>query len=400
MKKLLVSKRASKAPESPIRKFVPLLEIVKKQGVEVFELQIGQPDLPTPPEIYGEIRKFKSEIIPYAPSQGIPEAISAWQKYFNDVGIKFKESEIIVTHGGSEAILFALAAIADSGDEILVFEPFYTNYNGYASIIDVKLKPITTKAENGFHLPLKKEIEACITKKTKAILFCNPNNPTGTVYSKKEIERLINIAKKHDLFILSDEVYREFIYDGESHYSIMDFPKARDRAILLDSVSKRFSACGVRIGALASKNKEIIRAVTKFAQARLSIPFVEQLAVIPLLKSSKTYTGKIAKEYKKRRDVVYEIIRQIPGAVCLKPKGAFYITVKLPIKNADHFARWLLGSFRYHNKTVMVAPAEGFYVTRGMGKDEIRIAFVLKTAKLKKAMEVLRSGLETYCESS
>jgi len=402
-----ISKRAEEAQFSPIRKFVPFLEKAKKRGVEVFELHIGQPDLETPKEILREIKNFKGKILSYTNSIGIEEVRKAWQKYYKDVGINLDTSEIIVTTGGSEAIFFAFATICNPGQEIIVFEPFYTNYNGYASIAGIKLVPVRTFAKNGFHLPSQKEIEKKINKKTRGILICNPNNPTGTVYKKEELKMLAEIAKKRDLFILSDEVYREFVYDGEKHYSMMDFPEIQDRVILLDSISKRFSACGARIGCLASKNKKVIEGATKFAQARLSSPMVEQSAVIPLLKNSKKYTQKIVREYKRRRDTVFEALQKIPGIFCLKPKGAFYIIVKLPIKprsrdaslrgkDSDDFAKWLLTKFSFRGKTVMVASASGFYATKGLGKDEIRIAFVLSSKKLKEAMEIFKKGLEQY----
>jgi aspartate aminotransferase len=391
-----ISTRAEEAQFSPIRKFVPLLEAAKKKGLEVFELHIGQPDLETPKEILREIKNFKGKILSYTNSLGVLETRKAWQKYYKDLGINFDISEIIVTMGGSEAILFALAAICDPGEEVIVFEPFYSNYNGYASILGVRLKPVRTFAKNGFHLPPKKEILKKITKKTKGILICNPNNPTGTVYEREELKMVAKIAKEKNLFVLSDETYREFVYDGKKHYSMMEFPEIQDRVILLDSVSKRFNACGARIGSLASKNKKVIEGVTKFAQARLSPPMLEQLAVIPLLKNSKKYTRKIVKEYKKRRDVVFQALQKIPGVFCVKPSGAFYVTVKLPIKDSDDFAKWLLTNFSFKGKTVMVSPASGFYATPGAGKDEIRIAFVLSAEKLKQAIEILKMGLKEY----
>jgi aspartate aminotransferase len=394
-----ISKRAEEAQFSPIRKFVPFLEKVKKKGIEVFELHIGQPDLETPKEILKEIKSFKGKILSYTNSVGIEEVRLAWQKYYKDFGINFDISEIIVTNGGSEAILFAFATICDPGDEIIVFEPFYTNYNGYASIAGIKLVPVRTFAKNGFHLPSKKEVEKKISKKTRGILICNPNNPTGTVYKREELKMLAEIAKKRNLFILSDEAYREFVLDGEKHYSMANFPEIKNQVILLDSVSKRFSACGVRIGCLASKNKKVIEGATKFAQARLSVPQVEQLAVIPLLKNSKKYTQKIVKEYKKRRDTVFNALQKIPEVFCLKPKGAFYIIVKLPIKDSDDFAKWFLTDFSFQGKTVMVAPASGFYATKGLGKDEVRIAFVLSSEKLKEAMEIFKKGLEKYIKN-
>ena len=396
-KKILnISKRTQEAQFSPIRKFVPFLEETKKRGIKVFELHIGQPDLETPKEILREIRNFKDKILPYTNSLGIPEVRLAWQKYYRDFNIDFDISEILITAGGSEAILFAFATICSPGEEIIVFEPFYTNYNGYASLAGIKLVPVKTLAENGFHLPERKEIENKIGKKTRGILICNPNNPTGTVYTKEELKMIAKIAKARNLFILSDETYREFVYDGEKHYSMMDFPEVRDRVILLDSVSKKFNACGTRIGCISSKNKKVIEGATKFAQARLSVAIVEQRAVIPLLKNSKKYTRKIAAEYRKRRDTVFSALKKIPDVFCSKPKGAFYITVKLPIKDSDDFAKWLLMKFSFEGKTVMVAPASGFYATRGLGQNEIRIAFVLSSAKLKEAMEVFKIGLEKY----
>jgi len=393
---LNISKRTQEAQFSPIRKFVPFLEETKKRGIKVFELHIGQPDLETPKEILREIRNFKDKILPYTNSLGIPEVRLAWQKYYRDFNIDFDISEILITAGGSEAILFAFATICSPGEEIIVFEPFYTNYNGYASLAGIKLVPVKTLAENGFHLPERKEIENKIGKKTRGILICNPNNPTGTVYTKEELKMIAKIAKARNLFILSDETYREFVYDGEKHYSMMDFPEVRDRVILLDSVSKKFNACGTRIGCISSKNKKVIEGATKFAQARLSVAIVEQRAVIPLLKNSKKYTRKIAAEYRKRRDTVFSALKKIPDVFCSKPKGAFYITVKLPIKDSDDFAKWLLMKFSFEGKTVMVAPASGFYATRGLGQNEIRIAFVLSSSKLKEAMEVFKIGLEKY----
>jgi len=392
----ILSKRIEEMQFSPIRKFVPLLEEAKRKGKEVFELHIGQPDFKTPGEILREIRNIKEEILPYTNSCGIEEIRKAWQKYYKDVGLSFDYSQVVVTSGGSEAILFAMAIACSPGEEIIVFEPFYTNYNGYASLAGIKLKPIRTLVKDGFHLPEEGKIVKRISKKTRAILICNPNNPTGAVYRKEELEMIGRIAKRNNLLILSDEAYREFVYDGKKHYSMASFPQLEERVILLDSVSKRFNACGVRIGCLASKNKKIIEGATKLAQARLSLPLVEQLAIIPLLKNSLKYVSKIVFEYKKRRDVVFRGLAKIPGVFCLKPEGAFYITVKLPISDSDDFARWLLEDFSYKGKTVMVAPASGFYASRGLGRNEVRVAFVLEEEKLKEAMEVFRIALGKY----
>ena len=391
-----ISNRAKETPFSPIRKFVPLLEKVKKKGIKVYEIHIGQPDLASPLQILDKIKSFKEKKLTYTPSTGIPELKLAWQRYFKSVGINFDISEIIATIGGSEAIFFAFTAVCDPGEEILVFEPFYTTYNSYASMAAIKLVPLETFAKKGFHLPEKKDIERKITKKTSAILVCNPNNPTGTVYSREELKNIVDIAEKHNLFIISDETYREFVYDNQKHYSIMDFKAAWPRAILLDSVSKRFSACGLRIGCLCSKNKEIIKAVTKFTQARLSLPMIEQRVVVPILENGKKYTKKIINEYKKRRDRVFEELKKIPKIRCQKPKGAFYLIAKLPIKDSEDFTKWLLTKFSFKGETVMVSPASGFYASKDLGKDEIRIAFVLSSPKLRKAIKVLNQALKVY----
>ena len=395
-KSLNISKRAKETQFSPIRKFVPLLEEVQKKGIKVFELHIGQPDLPTPKEIFKKVRSFNGKILAYTPSPGIFEVRLAWQKYYKKVGIDVDVSEIIVTTGGSEAIFFAFAAICSPGQEIIVFEPFYTNYNSYASMLGIKLTPLKTFAEAGFHLPGQEIIESKINGKTRGILICNPNNPTGIVYNKNELKMVAGIAKKYNLFILSDETYREFVYDKEKHYSMMNFFGIKDRVVLLDSISKRFNACGVRIGCLASKNREIIEAATKFAQARLSSPTIEQLAAIPLLEDSLKYTKKVALEYRRRRDVIFETIEKMPDVLCVKPKGAFYAIIKLPIKDSDHFTRWLLAEFSYKGKTLLVSPASDFYATKGFGQDEIRFAFVLSCPKLREAMRIFEKGLEKY----
>lgn len=379
-----------------MRKFIPYAEAAKKRGIKVYHLNIGQPDLEMPPAVYRAIRSFKEKILPYGRSQGETEFIQAWQKYFKNYRINFKEDEIIVTTGGSEAIIFSMIAVCDPGEEIIVFEPFYANYNGFAAIANVKLKPITCHREDGFRLPKRSEIEKKITQKTKAILICNPNNPTGTVYARNEIRMLIDLALKHNLFILSDEVYREFIYTGQKHQSIAYFPKIKSQAILLDSVSKRFSICGARIGCLCSKNKKVIEAVLKFAQARLSPPYLEEKTLLPILKNPKSHLKLVANEYRKRRKVVIKALSNIPGAEFAQPEGAFYIITKLPIDNSEKFAKWMLEKYNYRGKTVMIAPASGFYATKGLGRKEIRIAWILKEKDLAKALDVLKRGLEEY----
>jgi aspartate aminotransferase len=397
---LSISKRAQKAPYSPIRKLMAkTYKIREKEKIEIFRLNIGQPDFATPCEIKKALCQYQKcgpENLPYAPSEGIWKTILAWQKYFQDQKILVEPRDIIVTSGGSEAIIFAMTVVCDPGDEIIVFEPFYANYKGYVKLSGIKLKPVTLKVETEFRLPAKEKIISKITKKTKAILVCNPSNPTGAVLSQEEIQVLVKIAKKYNLFILADEVYREFILNGKEHISFMHFPEIENQVILLDSVSKRFNACGVRIGALVSKNKEVMENVLKFAQARLSVATAEQKAVIPLLLDAKPYTKKLISEYRRRRDVVFSGLKNIPGAICQKPEGAFYVIAKLPIDSSENFCQWLLERFRYKNKTVLVAPAEDFYQTKGLGKKEVRIAYVLNEKKLAEAMEILRRAVLEY----
>jgi len=391
-----ISQRALQTQVSPIRKLNPLALAAEKRGIAVIKLNIGQPDLPAPPAFLKEIKKIPFKNVAYAPSQGLRPAIKAWQIYLKNIGLNFSEEEIMITTAGSESLIFAMATIADPGEEILIFEPFYTNYNGFASLISVKLVPIKTKIEAGFHLPSKQEIEKKITPKTRGILICNPNNPTGTVYTKKELAILAKIAKKHHLFLINDEVYREFVFGGKKHYSLFNFKEIEKNIILCDSVSKRFNLCGARVGCLASKNKAVTENVLKFAQARLSSPTLEQLAVIPLLKNSRPYTRKLIKEYEKRRKTIETGLKNIPGITYHFPEGAFYLIIKLPIKDSEHFCRWLLEKFQYKKTTVMLAPASGFYATPGLGKNEVRIAFVYRPEILKKGLEILKIALEKY----
>lgn len=393
---LKISKRAQFIPASPMRKFIPYAERAKKKGIEIYHLNIGQPDLEIPSQVYKSIRNFKEKILPYGRSEGEIEFIKAWQKYFENYGINFSEDEIVITTGGSEAIIFAMITVCNPGEEIIVFEPFYANYNGFAALADIKLKPVTCQRDNNFRLPEKSEIEKKITKKTKAILICNPNNPTGTVYTKKEIQRLIDLALKHNLFILSDEVYREFVYTDQKHQSIAYFPKIKKQAILLDSLSKRFNVCGARVGCLASKNKKIIEAAIKLSQARLSPPYLEEKILLSILKKPKFYLKRLVNEYRKRRKVVVQALSRIPGAKFIEPQGAFYIIVELPINDSEKFAKWLLEKYNYKGKTVMIAPATGFYATPNLGKKEIRIAWILKKEDLAKALDILRRGIEDY----
>jgi len=390
-----LSRRAESMQSSPIRKLASIAERRKQQGIKVYHLNIGQPDLPTPPVVFETIRTLQLSTIAYAPSNGLPQAISAWKTYLAHHGLHFNENEIIVTAGGSEAIIFALCTVCDTDDEVIVFEPFYTNYNGFASIANVRLRPVALSIENGFHLPPLEEIERHITSRTKAILICNPNNPTGTIYSRKELEKLVTLCLQHNLFLLSDEVYREFAYDAEA-ISVMDFPEIRDRAILLDSSSKRFNVCGARIGALASHNEQVIQAALKFGMARLSVATIEQLALVPLLNSPEQYTKPIVEEFRRRRDVVYEGLKTIPGVTFYKPEGAFYIVIGLPVEDADDFSRWLIEEYDDRQETVLLAPANGFYASPEKGKNEVRLAFMLNENDLKRSLQILAAALTTY----
>jgi len=391
-----ISKRAQAMPASPLRKLVGVAEARKKQGIKVYHLNIGQPDIKTPKIYFDFLKKFAENPVAYAPSQGRKEINIAWQKYFSTVGIKLNEKEIITTSGGSEGLILAMCAVADPGEEILAFEPFYTNYNGFGAIGGIKVKAVTLDIKDGFHLPSDQAIEKKITKKTKAIIFTNPSNPTGTVFTKAELQRIVKIAKKHNLFIIADETYREFSFTGEKCFSLMSFPTAKELVILVDSASKRFNVCGARIGCVASHNTEIMQAVFKFCMARLSVSTIEQLALAPIISNSKKFIAPVVKEYKKRRDVVYRGLLQIKGAIFSKPEGAFYVIVGLPIKSSEHFAKWLIEEFSYEGETVLLAPAPGFYATPGYGKNEVRIAYVLNSTALQRALYLVKKALEVY----
>jgi aspartate aminotransferase len=393
---MFVSERIKSMQESPIRKLVPLAEEAKLKGKKVYHLNIGQPDIKTPDEFFQKVKKFDEEVLSYAFSQGIPELIDSFIQYYKSYGIEFEKDDILVTNGGSEAILFSLIAVCDYGDEILIPEPFYTNYNGFSTSAGVKVVPITTKAENGFNLPSKSEIEELITGKTKAILLSNPSNPTGKVYTEEEMNLIKEIAVENDIYIIADEVYREFVYDGLEYKSFAQLPEIEDRVILTDSISKRYSACGARIGCVASKNKKVTKEVLKLCQSRLCVATIEQVGAAGLIEVSKDYMKEAFIEYDKRRNIVFDALQDMEGVICKKPKGAFYITAKLPVENAEDFVRWLLTDYDIDNETVMFAPAEGFYATEGMGRDEIRISYVLKEEDLKKAMNILKQGLMEY----
>lgn len=391
------SQRGKLLPPSPIRKLKPYADKAIAAGKKIYHLNIGQPDIETPHEMLEVLRNLESKVIGYGPSQGIPEYQDALIKYYKRYGIELKREHIIVTTGGSEAITMGFVVCCDPGDEILVPEPFYTNYNGFAVAANVTMKPITTRLEDDWELPAIEAIEKLIGPRTKGIMICNPNNPTGKVYGEDELRKLAYLAKKHNLFLFGDEVYREFIFNGEKHVSLLDFKEMEDHVIVMDSISKRFSACGARLGAFISKNKDIMAAALAYAQARLCPPTIDQYMAVPSADLGDEYYEKVVGEYKKRRDVVIEALKSFDGISYKVPNGAFYIIIKLPVQDAEDFIIWLLTEFHVNNETVMLAPAEGFYSTPGLGRDEARIAFVLNEEKTKKAMNILKLGLKEYC---
>jgi len=391
-----ISKRAIETQESPIRKLAGVAVETKKRGIRVYHLNIGQPDIDTPDVYYKNIHNYTEKVLSYGPSDGLPELKTAMCSYFSRFNIQLEPWNINITCGGSEAISFAFSVIADVGDEVIIPEPYYTNYNGYASLAGLKVIPLETKAEQGFHLPSRQEIESKITPRTKAILVCSPNNPTGTVFTKEEITMLGEIALQRNLFLIADEVYKEFTYDGLKHFSLLELKGLEDRVIVVDSISKRYSACGARIGALISRNKTVMAAVLKFAQARLCPPTLEQIGAIAAYNLPANFFDPILEEYRKRRDVMCEALVGNKDIVLRKPTGAFYIMAKLPIDDSDEFARWMLEEFNDNGETVMVAPGAGFYGTPGKGKQEIRIAYVLETQKLKRAGEILLKAINAY----
>jgi aspartate aminotransferase len=397
MSEVRLSSRAVEMPASPIRRLVPYADRARARGIKVYHLNIGQPDIETPVEMMNGYRNVDIKVLSYGPSQGLKEYIAALVEYYRGVGINLKTPDVIVTTGGSEAISFALDAVADAGDEVIVPEPFYTNYAGFAATACVKLVPVTCLAETGFALPPKEEFRKVITKKTRAIIYSSPGNPTGAVYTQAEIGMLAELALEHGLYVIGDEAYREFIYDDETeHVSIMNVPGIEDRAIMVDSVSKRYSACGARVGCVVSRNAALMAAILKFGQARLCPPTVDQLAAMAAVNVPGSYFKEVRREYQCRRDLVCEAIAKIPGAVCRKPKGAFYVVAKLPIRDGEEFAVFMLDSFHQNKETVMVAPADGFYATPGRGKDEVRIAYVLNCPDLDRAMKILAAGVEAY----
>jgi aspartate aminotransferase len=391
-----LSSRGSNMPPSPIRKLVPFADKAKENGRHVYHLNIGQPDIKTPDTYWHAIKNHGRSVLEYGPSAGLTSYRKKLIEYYRQFEIMVDLDDILVTTGGSEAIIFTLMAITDPDDEIIVPEPFYTNYNGFANEAAAKIITITSRIEDDFKLPPIETIREKITGRTRAILICNPNNPTGYVYSRDELEALKEIVLEYNLFLLSDEVYREVCYDGVAHTSVMHLSGIEDRAILLDSISKRYSACGARIGCMMSKNAEVINAALKFGMARLCPPTLAQLGAEAGIDTPKSYFDRVLVEYTERRNVMVNALCNMPGVVAPNPKGAFYLVARLPVDDADRFSRWLLTDFNVENETVMIAPADGFYSTPGLGKDEVRIAYVLNVDDIKKAMNILAEGLKVY----
>ena len=391
-----ISKKGTQMPESPIRKLVPYAEDAKKRGVHVFHLNIGQPDIKTPQIALDAVKNNKIETLSYARSEGSEEYRTKLAKYYVKNNINVTADNIITTTGGSEALLFTMGSITDPGDEIIIPEPFYANYNGFSTASGVKVVPVISKIENNFALPKIEDFEKLITPKTKAILICNPGNPTGYLYSEKEIQKLKKMVLKHDLFLIADEVYREFTYDGLKHTSVLSIDGLEENAIVIDSVSKRYSMCGARIGCVVSKNKTFIKTAIKFAQARLSPPTYALMASEAALDTPQSYFDNVTKEYVDRRNTLIKALENIDGIKVAKPKGAFYCVAELPVKDTDHFAQWILESFNDNNQTVMVAPASGFYSTKGEGKNQIRMAYVLNKENLIRSVDILAKALKQY----
>jgi aspartate aminotransferase len=391
-----ISIKGKQMPESPIRKLVPYAEEAKKRGTKVYHLNIGQPDIPTPDVALNAIRNFSQKVVAYSHSAGVLSYREKLATYYKKHDIHITADNIIIGAGASEALLFAFQTIMDPGDEVIIPEPFYANYNGFAVNAGINVKPIFSAIETGFALPPIADFEKAIGPKTKAILVCNPNNPTGYLYNAEELEVLRQLVIKYDLYLIADEVYREFVYDGNQHYSCMHLKGIDDNVILIDSVSKRYSACGVRIGCMISKNREVMKTALKFAQARLSPPSFGQVAAEAAIDTPDSYFEEVLNEYLQRRNTVVEAINKIEGAFCPSPKGAFYVVARLPIDDSDKFCQWLLEDYSYENQTVMLAPASGFYSGTGKGKDEVRISYVLNVNDLKNSMKVLEEALKVY----
>lgn len=391
-----ISQKAIDMPASPIRKLVPYSEKAKSLGKNVYHLNIGQPDIETPESALKAIRNFDQKVIEYSHSAGFDSYREKLAAYYQKTGIRVNKEDILITTGGSEALIFGFMSTCDAGDEVIIPEPFYANYNGFAVTAGINVVPVTATIETGFALPPVEEIEKKITSKTKAIVICNPGNPTGYLYSKEELEKLRDLVKKHDLFLFADEVYREFCYDGAVPFSVMNLEGIDDNVIMVDSVSKRYSMCGARIGAMITKNKEVMAAALKFGQARLSPPTVDQVAAEAALDTPMSYFDDVVSEYVARRNIMVNGLNAIPGVFCPMPKGAFYCVAKFPVDDAEKFCIWLLEEFEYEGDTVMMAPANGFYATKGAGKNEARIAYVLNQDSLRKAVKCLEEALKIY----
>ncbi|MBK7128636.1 MAG: pyridoxal phosphate-dependent aminotransferase [Crocinitomicaceae bacterium] len=391
-----ISSKGAAMPQSPIRKLVPYAEKAKKEGKTVYFLNIGQPDIKTPEVAMQAIHNTDKKVIEYSHSAGYESYRKGLAEYYKKSGIPVNTDEILITTGGSEALIFAFMTCCNPGDEVIIPEPFYANYNSFAMTAGLTVVPVTSHIEDGFALPPVEEIEKMITPKTKVIVICNPGNPTGYLYSKEELEKLRDVVKKHDLFLFADEVYREFCYDGAQPFSVMNLSGIDQNVILIDSVSKRYSMCGARVGALISRNKEVISTALKFAQARLSPPTFGQIAGEAALQTPQSYFDEVIAEYVERRNILVDGLNKIPGVFCPKPKGAFYCVAKFPVDDADKFCQWLLEEFSYENQTVMMAPASGFYATKGSGKNEARIAYVLEKDSLRKAVKCLEEALKVY----
>ncbi len=396
MHKMKLSTRAEEMPYSPIRKLAPFADEAKKKGIQVLHLNIGQPDIETPGEIFEAIAQYREKVLRYGPSGGLLDLRVAVVEYHRNAGFDIDIDNVWITTGGSEAIIFAMMTVTDPGDEIIVFEPFYTNYNGFAVMSQAQLVPITTRLEDGFHIPPQSVIEQKISPKTRAILINTPNNPTGTVLTEEEMFIIQKLCKKHGLFLLSDEVYREFVYDGKVQVSALSLPEIHEQVIVIDSISKRFSACGARVGTIISRNKDVMDRALKFGQARLCPPTLEQVGAIAAYKNIDKYIRPMIAEYEKRREVLFDGVQSITGVVGHKPEGAFYTVLGLPVKNADAFCQWLLTDFQHNSETIMLAPANGFYSTRGKGVNEVRIAYVLEEQALRRAIDGLRKALQEY----
>jgi len=391
-----ISERGTLVPPSPIRKLVPLADEAKKRGTHVFHVNIGQPDIETPPEMLAALRNLKTRVIHYTHSQGEPSYIDALVRYYAGCGIELRPEQINVTTGGSEAIIFAFTIALSPGEEVIIPEPFYTNYIGFSVMAGVTIRPLTTSVEDGFRLPPRERIEALVGPRTRAILLCNPNNPTGTVYTAEEIEAVAAICRERDLWLLTDEVYREFTYDGCKHISALSLAGMEERTIMMDSVSKRYSLCGARVGCLVSRNPEVMSAALRLGQARLCSPLVDQLVARAALDLPENYFEVTVAEYRRRRDAVFDELSKIEGVVTNRPCGAFYNIARLPVDDADRFCRWLLTDFEHEGQTVMLAPGNGFYATEGLGASEVRVAYVLKVEEMRRSMELLRIALEKY----